>query len=108
MLEMTQINYIKELREREGLSISEKAKRLKIHWNTTKKYSDGDVTIKEKATGKRERPVMGSYEHLVEAWLEEDLRMPKKQRRTAISYNSYLPNPPESKPGNRGRCGAGN
>jgi transposase len=90
MLEMTQINYIKDLREKEGLSISEISKRLKIHWNTAKKYADGDVAIKEKTTGKRKRPVMGPYEYLVEAWLEEDLRMPTKQRRTAKTIFNQL------------------
>lgn len=90
MLKMTQINYIKELREKEGLSISEISRRLKIHWSTAKKYADEKVEIKDKPTSKRKRPVMGPYEDIVEAWLEEDQRMPRKQRRTAKTIHKQL------------------
>ncbi len=90
MLEMTHINYIKDLREREGLSISEIARKLEIHWITAKKYADGDVRISNEGIQRRERPAIGPYEHLLEAWLEEDLRMPRKQRRTARAMYNLL------------------
>ncbi len=80
---MAQIDYIKHLRENEGCSISEIARRVKINWRTAKKYADGKVKIQEEKTQQREKPIMGPYLSLIEAWLEEDLRMPKKQRRTA-------------------------
>ena len=90
MLEMSQINYIKRLREKEGCSISEIAKRLKINWRTAKKYADGEVEVQKLAKQQREKPVMGPYLSLIEAWLEEDLRMPKKQRRTAKAIYKQL------------------
>jgi len=90
MLKMTRINYIKDLRERKGFSISKIAEKLDIHWNTAKKYADGDIKITEKSKGKRQRPVMGPYEYLIEAWLEEDLRMPTKQKRTAKTIHKQL------------------
>jgi len=38
---MSQINYIKRLREKESYSISEIAERVNINWRTAKKYADG-------------------------------------------------------------------
>lgn len=90
MLEVIQIDYIKHLRENEGCSISEIAKRVKINWRTAEKYADGEVETQNKKTKQREKPVMGPYLNLIEAWLEEDLRMPKKQRRTAKAIYKQL------------------
>lgn len=90
MLEMSQINYIKRLREKEGCSISEIATRLKINWRTAKKYADNTVSIQDKPKRKRESPVMGPYMHIVDAWLEEDQIMPAKQRRTAKAIYDQL------------------
>jgi len=90
MLEMSQINYIKRLREKEGCSISEIARRLKINWRTAKKYADGEVEVQKLAKQQREKPVMGPYLFLIEAWLKEDLRMPRKQRRTAKAIYEQL------------------
>lgn len=90
MLEVTQIDYIKHLRENEGCSISEIAKRLEINWRTAKKYADGNIEIQNKPKQQRKKPVMGPYLNLIEAWLEEDLRMPKKQRRTAKAIYKQL------------------
>jgi len=90
MLKVAQIDYIKHLRENEGCSISEIAKRVKINWRTAKNYADGEVKIKNKTKQQREKPVMGPYLNLIEAWLEEDQRMPKKQRRTAKTIYKQL------------------
>jgi transposase len=92
MLEVIQIDYIKHLRENEGCSISEIADRLKINWRTAKKYADEEVEIQNKETQEREKPVMGPYLNLIEAWLQEDQRMPKKQRRTAKKIYKQLKN----------------
>jgi hypothetical protein len=40
MLTLTQQEYIKFLRERETLSISEISKRVDVDWRTAKKYAD--------------------------------------------------------------------
>ncbi|MFW6389880.1 MAG: IS21 family transposase [Halanaerobiales bacterium] len=90
MLKMPQIDYIKYLREVEGCSISEIANRVKINWRTAQKYADEEVEIQNKKTQTREKPVMGPYLNLIEAWLKEDQRMPRKQRRTAKAIYKQL------------------
>ncbi len=90
MLKMAQINYIKHLREVEGCSISEIARKVGIAWETAKKYADGDIDLTQNPKRKCKRPVMGTYEHVVDAWLEEDLRIPKKQRRSAKAIYKQL------------------
>src|SRR5690554_3938905 len=92
MLEMSQIDDIKHLREKEGCSISEITRRLKINWRTAKKYADNNIEIQNTPTQQREKPVIGPYLQLIKAWLEEDLRMPKKQRRTAAAIYRQLKN----------------
>lgn len=47
MLTVTQIDYIKHLRENEDASISEIASRLQCDWKTAKKYADGDIDLQE-------------------------------------------------------------
>lgn len=90
MLKMAQTNYIKYLREEEGCTISEIAKRLNINWRTANKYADEEISYQERPTRKRKSPVMGPYMEIVDAWLEEDLRMPRKQRRTAKAIYNQL------------------
>jgi transposase len=91
VLTVTQINYIKQLREDEGASISEIARRLKCSWKTAKKYADGEINLQTRGKRKRKKTVMDGYEEWVEAWLVEDQRMPRKQRRTAkVIYESLL------------------
>ena len=48
MATVTQIDYIKHLRENEGASISEIASRLKCSWKTAKKYADGEVDLQKR------------------------------------------------------------
>jgi transposase len=83
VLTVTQIDYIKHLREVEGASISEIATRVECSWKTAKKYADGSIDLQGKPKQKRKRRVMEGYEEWIEAMLEEDQRMPRKQRRTA-------------------------
>ena len=66
MLKVTQIDYIKHLRENEGCSISEIAKRVKINWRTAKNYADEEVKIQNKIKQQREKPVMGPYLNLID------------------------------------------
>ncbi len=82
MLRVIQIEYIKDLRENEGCSISEIAKQLQIDWRTAKKYADSYVSVQRKPKRRRISPVMGPYENIVDLWLEEDLLNPRKQRLT--------------------------
>jgi len=90
MLDMSQINYIKRLREKDGKSITDIADTLEISWRTAKKYADGDLNLEEGPKQRRERPVMGPYTEIVDAWLAEDMKAPKKQRRTAKAVYDQL------------------
>lgn len=91
MLTVTQIEYIKHLRENEGASISEIATRVKCCWKTAKKYADGEINLQTRGKRRRKQRVMDGYEEWIEAWLVEDQRMPRKQRRTAkVIYKLLL------------------
>lgn len=84
MLTMAQIDCIRTLKHDEGKSIQELSQIMGINWRTAKKYADGDPELPgERPRQRRQRPVMGPYEELVDGWLMEDLRAPAKQRRTA-------------------------
>lgn len=90
MLAMAQKEYIKFLRDDEGLSINKIAKQMKVNWRTAKKYADrNDWNIKVKSR-KKSYPVLGPYLEIIDAWLEEDLRRPKKQRHTNIRIYQRL------------------
>ena len=84
MLRMTQVEYIKDLYENEGLSLREIARRTQKDFRTIRKYAyqnnwNPAVTVK---TGPEAFPVMGSYIPTVNEWLEQDEREPRKQRHT--------------------------
>ena len=78
MLTLTQINYIKHLRDEEGKTITDIADKLEISWRTAKKYADGEVNAKDRPKQRRKRRVMGPYTEIVDSWLEEDRLLPKK------------------------------
>lgn len=80
---MTQIDYIRHLRDVEGASISEIAARVKCDWKTAKKYADGSVDLRQRGRRARKKTAMEGFEEYIEAWLLEDERLPRKQRRTA-------------------------
>lgn len=90
MLTVTQIDYIKHLRENEGALISEIAARVGCSWKTAKKYADGNIDLQDRPKQKRKRRVMEEYEEWIEAMLAEDQRMPRKHRRTAKSIYEEL------------------
>ena len=90
MLDMSQINYIKRLRDKEGKTITDIADKLEISWRTAKKYADEDPNVEKRPKGKRQRPVMGPYTEVVDAWLAEDMLAPRKQRRTAKAIYQQL------------------
>ena len=83
MLSVTQIDYIKRLRNVEDASISEIAARVKCDWKTAEKYADGDIDLRMRGKRPRKKTGMEGFEEYLEAWLEENQRLPRKQRRTA-------------------------
>jgi transposase len=80
---MAQIDYIKHLRDREGASIEKIRRAVGVDWRTAKKYADGDISPGSQGVQRRKRPVTGPIEEIVDAWIEENDLMPRKQRMTA-------------------------
>jgi transposase len=84
VLRMPQIEYIKDLYENEGLSLREIAKRTHTDFRTVQKYAyrnnwNPPVELKMQP---EEYPVLGDYIPIINEWLEQDEREPRKQRHT--------------------------
>ncbi|EQB94402.1 hypothetical protein GA8_17160, partial [Geobacillus sp. A8] len=79
---MPEINRIRKLREKKGLSIAEISRETGYNWRTVKKYADGDISVQP--TIKRKKGMMEEegYGQIIDDWLEEDAKLPRKQRRT--------------------------
>jgi transposase len=90
MLKMPQQQYIKYLREIEGLTINEIADILKIDWRTAKKYADKDDWNLAITPRYKKCPVMEPFKEIVETWLIEDSHIPRKQRHTATQIYQRL------------------
>lgn len=90
MLAMAQQEYIKFLRDNEGLSINKIAKLMNVNWRTAKKYADQENWNIKVKPRKKSYPVLGPYLEYIDAWLEEDLRRPKKQRHTNVRIYQRL------------------
>ena len=84
MLNMTHIEYIKDLYENQGLSLREIAKQTKHDFRTVQKYAYRDnwsppVEMKMEA---EDYPVLGEHIKAINEWLENDKTEPRKQRHT--------------------------
>lgn len=90
MLDMAEIDYIRYLRDKKKLSITEIAEKLEINWRTAKRYADGDLDFDEKPKRNRKSTVMEPYANIVDAWLQEDMLAPRKQQRTAKAIHDQL------------------
>ncbi|RKJ59952.1 IS21 family transposase [Butyricicoccus sp. 1XD8-22] len=82
MLAMSEVNCIKTLRNEKGLSISAVATAMKVNWRTAKKYGDGEQLPQEKLYIKKGMMYEEKWGEIVSDWLEEDLKVKKKLRRT--------------------------
>lgn len=83
MLKMAQIEYIKHLYEVEGKNLSEIAELMNLNFKTVKKYAENyDWSPKEKPPSKKQYRVLGAYLDIIDSWLEDDLKCPRKQRHT--------------------------
>ena len=81
---MTQIEYIKDLYENEGLSLREISRQTKKDFRTVQKYAYRDnwnPPVKPKMQPE-EYPVLGKYIPTINEWLERDENEPRKQRHT--------------------------
>jgi transposase len=78
------------MRQIEGSSISDIAKRTKVNWRTAKKYADKEDWNQPGANKKRRSPIMDPYQEIIDTWLIEDEQMPRKQRHSAYKIYKRL------------------
>lgn len=81
---MAEIMYIRQLYE-DGVSKSEIQRRTQLNYRTVSKYADKEDWNRKNAPSLNpgEYPVLGKYIPLIDKWLEEDTKAPRKQRHTA-------------------------
>jgi transposase len=82
MLAMPKVDYIKHLREEEDLSINEIARKTGCNWRTVKKYADGESFEETLKFTKRGMMYEDGFGEIVDFWLEEDMKLKRKDRRT--------------------------
>ena len=80
---MTQVEYIKDLYENKGLSLREISRMTKMDFRTVRKYAYRDdwnppVQIKLSESS----PILREHIPVIDEWLEQDEREPRKQRHT--------------------------
>jgi transposase len=81
---MAQVEYIKDLYEKEGLSLREIARRTGKDFRTVQKYAyreNWNPPVKMKMDP-CDYPVLGAHIPKINEWLEQDEREPRKQRHT--------------------------
>ncbi|KRG11338.1 IS21 family transposase [Lederbergia sp. NSJ-179] len=84
MLEVTEINYIRQQVNGKGHTYAEVARRTNRDPRTVQKYADLDEFQPElKGRKPQPSPVMDPVKEIVDQWLREDLKKKKKYRRTA-------------------------
>jgi len=82
---MAQVEYIKYLYENEGKSLREIAKIVKKDFRTVQKYAycnDWQPSVKV-SIEPTDFPVLGTFIPVIDEWMEQDIREPRKQRHTA-------------------------
>lgn len=83
MLAVAEVNYIKHLRDIEDMSLNEISKKTGCNWRTVKKYADGEVPLESIPSSKKGMMYEGEYGEIVDYWLEEDMKLKRKDRRTS-------------------------
>ncbi len=81
---MAEKMYIKQMYE-EGISKSEIQRRTKLNYRTVCKYAEKEDWNDENEPNMEPEnyPVLGEYIPLINEWLENDMKKPRKQRHTA-------------------------
>src|ERR1035437_5785093 len=90
MLTMDHINYITAIREFEGLSLREIARRTGFNFRTVKKYVNMDDWNLELENHKPRISDLDLVKPIIDGWLESDMKAPRKQRHTAVRVYSRL------------------
>lgn len=83
MLSMDDIKYIKRLYEKEDCSIREIMRRTGYHYETVKKYLDMDDFNEPSYPSKKSSSLLEPLKPVIDQWLLDDLKAPRKQRHTA-------------------------
>lgn len=83
MLSMDDIKYIKRLYDCEGASIREIMRRTGYHYETIKKYVEQKDFNEIQPTPKELPSLLDPLKPVIDEWLSEDLKAPRKQRHTA-------------------------
>ena len=90
MLQVGQIKYITGLEKYEGLSLREICKKTGYHFNTVKKYVDKEDWNKEIKPKKARKSKLDNVKPIIDEWLRNDLKMPRKQRHTGTRVYERL------------------
>ena len=99
MLTMDQIHHIRALYYEQGYNISDIAKATGRDWKTVAKYidmADFNEPLPIPASEKQFCPKLDPYKPLIDNWLEEDKKHPRKQRHTATKVFNRLTKEVES------------
>ena len=83
MLSMDDIKYIKRLYEKEELSIREIMRRTGYHYETVRKYLDMEDFNEPVYQPKASVSLLDPLKPIIDEWLLNDLKAPRKQRHTA-------------------------
>lgn len=83
MLSMDDIKYIKRLYEKEELSIREIMRRTGYHYETVRKYLDMEEFNEFMYSPKESVSLLDPLKPIIDQWLLDDLKAPRRQRHTA-------------------------
>lgn len=83
MLSMDDIKYIKRLYESEDVSIREIMRRTGYHYETVRKYLDKEDFNEPLHPPKDSTSLLDPLKPVIDQWLTDDLKAPRKQRHTA-------------------------
>jgi len=89
---MAEVEYIRHLYENEGKSLREIAKILHMNFRTVQKYAyrDNWNPPVEPKMSPEDFPVLGEHIPIINEWLEQDEREPRKQRHTITRIYNRL------------------
>ena len=85
---MKKQNYLSNLREFEGMSLREIAKKTGHHFNTVKKYVDKEDWNTQYKVRKKRASLLEPLYPVIDEWIKEDMKRKRKHRRTGTKiYN---------------------